>query len=76
MDSSLQLLGLYRQFALSLIAMVCWNERNRVIFSQLGTLYFNVFILKVVNFFNVWIDTNSSLKQLCRVDYVMTITED
>jgi hypothetical protein len=56
--------------------MVCWNERNRMIFSQLGALYFNVFILKVANFFNVWTDTNSSLEQLYRDDYVMTITED
>jgi hypothetical protein len=47
-----------------------------MIFSQLGALYFNVFILKVANFFNVWTDTNSSLEQLYRDDYVMTITED
>jgi hypothetical protein len=48
-DSALQLLGLDKIFALSISAIVCWvlwNDRNRLIFSQLTALSLNAFILR------------------------------
>jgi zinc-binding in reverse transcriptase len=78
-DPTMQLSGLDLHCALSIITVVCWvrwNERNRVIFSHLGALSFNVFILKVTNFFNAWACTTSSLEQLCRDESIMTFTED
>jgi hypothetical protein len=78
-DLALQLTRLDRQFILSIIAVICWvrwNERNIVIFSHLSALSFNVFIFKMVNFFNAWTSTTSSLKQFCRDEPVMTFAED
>jgi hypothetical protein len=48
-DYALQLLGLDKIFALSISAIVCWvlwNDRNRLIFSQLTALSLNAFILR------------------------------
>jgi zinc-binding in reverse transcriptase len=78
-DSALQLSGLDRGFALSVLVVIFWvrwNERNRMIFSHHIVLSFNAFILKVVNFLHIWTCTNSSMDQICRDESILTITAD
>jgi hypothetical protein len=78
-DSALQLLGLDKIFALSISAIVCWvlwNDRNRLIFSQLTALSLNAFILKILHLFYAWTGTKSSLERLCEDDHLLTFIEE
>jgi hypothetical protein len=78
-DSAVHLSGLARKFALSVIGVVFWvrwNEWNRVIFSNHTIISFNAFVLKVVNYLNIWTGTNSVLDQMCREESVLTIIAD